>query len=187
VNQTTALPFAEAPQHVLMKGAHRLPVALHRAASEDLLPESWSMRSVRFLDTLHFEEDSWQFTEEQIAFALRQRESGTVVAEITRKMGISEQSFYRWKAAVRRSRRGRVASAGRILRPIPERAVEKKSPAHGQSHCPRVRPASVCQDGSALQQAVDTFVDRAAASTATATGFCERPRKRACAKPGSCC
>jgi putative transposase len=38
-----------------------------------------------------------QFTEEQIAFALRQHESGTSVAEITRKMGISEQSFYRWK------------------------------------------------------------------------------------------
>jgi putative transposase len=38
-----------------------------------------------------------QFTEEQIAFALRQHESGTAVAEIVRKMGISEQTFYRWK------------------------------------------------------------------------------------------
>ncbi len=38
-----------------------------------------------------------RYTEEQIAFALRQHDSGTPVAEITRKMGISEQSFYRWK------------------------------------------------------------------------------------------
>ena len=38
-----------------------------------------------------------RFTEEQIAFALRQHESGTSVAEIVRKMGITEQSFYRWK------------------------------------------------------------------------------------------
>ena len=38
-----------------------------------------------------------QFTEAQIAFALRQAESGTQVAEIIRKMGISEVTFYRWK------------------------------------------------------------------------------------------
>ena len=38
-----------------------------------------------------------RFTEQQIAFALRQASSGTPVTEITRKMGISEQTFYRWK------------------------------------------------------------------------------------------
>jgi putative transposase len=38
-----------------------------------------------------------KFTEEQIAFALRQAESGMRVAEICRKMGISEQTFFRWK------------------------------------------------------------------------------------------
>ena len=38
-----------------------------------------------------------RYTEEQIAFALRQHESGTSVSEIVRKMGISEQTFYRWK------------------------------------------------------------------------------------------
>jgi len=36
-------------------------------------------------------------TEAQIAFALRQAESGTAVAEIVRKMQISEATFYRWK------------------------------------------------------------------------------------------
>ncbi len=38
-----------------------------------------------------------RYTEEQIAFALRQSEAGTPVAEVIRKMGISEQTFYRWK------------------------------------------------------------------------------------------
>ncbi len=38
-----------------------------------------------------------RFTEEQIAFALRQAEAGTAVEEICRKMGVSEPSFYRWK------------------------------------------------------------------------------------------
>jgi putative transposase len=38
-----------------------------------------------------------RFTEEQIAYALRQVESGTPVAQLCRKMGISEQTFYVWK------------------------------------------------------------------------------------------
>jgi len=36
-----------------------------------------------------------QYTNEQIAFALRQVESGTPVTEICRKMGIVEPIFYR--------------------------------------------------------------------------------------------
>jgi putative transposase len=38
-----------------------------------------------------------RFTEEQIAFALRQAEAGTPIIEVCRKMGVSEQTFYRWK------------------------------------------------------------------------------------------
>ncbi len=38
-----------------------------------------------------------RFTEQQIAFALRQVESGTRVTEICRKMRVSEPTFYRWK------------------------------------------------------------------------------------------
>jgi putative transposase len=37
------------------------------------------------------------FTPEQIVFALRQAEPGTPVAEVCRKMGIVEPTFYRWK------------------------------------------------------------------------------------------
>jgi putative transposase len=38
-----------------------------------------------------------KFSEEQIAFALCQAEAGTRVAEVCRKMGIAEQTFFRWK------------------------------------------------------------------------------------------
>jgi putative transposase len=38
-----------------------------------------------------------RFTEEQIAFALHEAESGTMVEEICRKMGVSEPKFYCWK------------------------------------------------------------------------------------------
>lgn len=38
-----------------------------------------------------------KFTEQQIAFALRQAETGTKVKEVIRKLGITEQTFYRWK------------------------------------------------------------------------------------------
>jgi len=38
-----------------------------------------------------------KYTEEQIAFALRQGETGTRVVEISRKMGISEVTYYNWK------------------------------------------------------------------------------------------
>ena len=38
-----------------------------------------------------------KFTEEQIAFALRQAETGTKMAEVCRKMGISDATFYNWR------------------------------------------------------------------------------------------
>ena len=38
-----------------------------------------------------------RYTVEQVTFALRQAESGTQVSEVCRKMGVSEQTFYRWK------------------------------------------------------------------------------------------
>jgi putative transposase len=38
-----------------------------------------------------------RYTAQQISFAIRQASSGTPIAEITRKMGISEPTFYRWK------------------------------------------------------------------------------------------
>lgn len=38
-----------------------------------------------------------KFTEEQIAFALRQAETGTRVEEVCRQLGISQATFFNWK------------------------------------------------------------------------------------------
>ena len=38
-----------------------------------------------------------RFTEQQIAFALRQGENGTRVEEICRQMGISQTTYFSWK------------------------------------------------------------------------------------------
>ncbi len=38
-----------------------------------------------------------KFTESQIAFILKQAEEGTVVAEVCRKAGISEATYYNWR------------------------------------------------------------------------------------------
>jgi putative transposase len=39
-----------------------------------------------------------RYTEEQIIFALKEREAGKTTVQICRKLGVSEQTFYRWKA-----------------------------------------------------------------------------------------
>ena len=38
-----------------------------------------------------------KYTESQVVFALKQAETGIPVAEVCRKMGISEATFYNWK------------------------------------------------------------------------------------------
>src|SRR5881398_3646450 len=58
------------------------------------------MRVFRFCETLGGRSGAGKksrFSEEQISFALKQAETGTPVAEVIRRMGISEQTFYRWK------------------------------------------------------------------------------------------
>ena len=39
-----------------------------------------------------------RFTEEQIALALKQAETGTRIDVICRKVGISDATFYKWRA-----------------------------------------------------------------------------------------
>jgi putative transposase len=38
-----------------------------------------------------------RFSDQQIALALQQVEHGAAVADVCRKLGISEQTWYRWK------------------------------------------------------------------------------------------
>jgi len=38
-----------------------------------------------------------RFSEQQIAFILKQADDGTSVEEICRKAGISQQTYYRWR------------------------------------------------------------------------------------------
>jgi putative transposase len=38
-----------------------------------------------------------KFSSEQIAYAVRQAEPGVPIAEVCRKYGISQQTFYRWR------------------------------------------------------------------------------------------
>jgi putative transposase len=38
-----------------------------------------------------------RYSDEQIAYALRQAETGTAVADVCRQLGISDATFYVWK------------------------------------------------------------------------------------------
>jgi putative transposase len=72
-----------------------------------------------------------QSTEQQIAFALQLAETGTAVGEVCRKMGISEQTYYRWKkrygglmpSEVRRLKQLEEAN-GRLRRLVPDLSLD---------------------------------------------------------------
>jgi putative transposase len=58
-----------------------------------------------------------RFTDEQIAYALRQAEGGTPVADVCRQLGVSEASFYLWKKEeVRQARADRDPRAATAAR-----------------------------------------------------------------------
>jgi putative transposase len=50
-----------------------------------------------------------KFSEEQVAYALRQVEAGTAVPDMCRQLGVSEATFLRLEEEVRASGRERVA------------------------------------------------------------------------------
>ena len=73
-------------------------------------PVSWSTPTLAFAVAFRSEPQALEgperrtdrvrkskFSEEQIAMALRQAEAGTSVAQICRKLGISQSTFFRWK------------------------------------------------------------------------------------------
>ena len=63
-----------------------------------------------------------KYTDEQIAFALKQAELGTSVDEVCRKMGISDATFYNW----RKKYGGLGPSEVRRLRQLEEESAKLK-------------------------------------------------------------
>jgi len=53
-----------------------------------------------------------RFSEEQVIHAVKEHEAGTKTADISRRLGVSDQTFYRWKAKFG----GREASDARRLK-----------------------------------------------------------------------
>ena len=65
---------------------------------------------------------SSRYTPEQVAFGLRQAEEDAPVSEVCRKMGSSEQTFYRWK----RKLKGMGVAEVRRLRVLEEKSRRLK-------------------------------------------------------------
>ena len=63
-----------------------------------------------------------KFTEAQIAFILKQAEDGTAIAEVCRKAGISDATFYNW----RKKYAGLMLSEMRRLRQLQEENAKLK-------------------------------------------------------------
>lgn len=74
-----------------------------------------------------------RYSEEQVAYALRQADGGTPVADVCRQMGIAEATFYIWKkkyanlgvAEVREMRQMREENA-RLKRIVADLTLDKQ-------------------------------------------------------------
>jgi putative transposase len=60
-----------------------------------------------------------RFSDQQIAFVLRQADEGTAIAEVCRKVGISEATYYSW----RKKYGGLMPSEVRRLKQLEERTA----------------------------------------------------------------
>jgi len=63
-----------------------------------------------------------RFTEQQIAFILKQVDEGTSIEEVCRKAGVSQQTYYRW----RKNYGGLMPSEMRRLRQLEEENAKLK-------------------------------------------------------------
>jgi len=77
-----------------------------------------------------------KFTEAQIVFALQQAETGTAVAEVCRKLGISEATFYKLEEEVQRTGASRVAAAAAAGRREGAVETDRGGPDSGQTDAP---------------------------------------------------
>jgi putative transposase len=60
-----------------------------------------------------------RYTQEQIIGILKEQEAGTPVAELCRKHGMSDATFYAWKSKYGGSRSARRSGCGRWRRKTP--------------------------------------------------------------------
>ena len=91
------------------------------------------------------------FSEEQIVYALRQAEAGTPVVEVCRKLGVTEQTFYRWKRQVRRDgdRRAAAPAPAGGREPAPQAAGRRPDPR--QAHAAGGHPKTTREAGPAAR------------------------------------
>jgi len=75
-----------------------------------------------------------KFSEAQIAFVLKQAEDGSAVAEVCRKAGISQATYFNWK----KKYAGRTPSEMKRLRQLEEEKADCRRPVLGQGHASNV-------------------------------------------------
>ena len=83
-----------------------------------------------------------RFSVEQITGVLQQVEAGVPVGDVCRQIGVSEQTFYRWKKAYG----GMLPSEARELKQLRDEKNEaqasRRRPVPGQDHAPGHRKKS---------------------------------------------
>jgi putative transposase len=114
-----------------------------------------------------------KFTDQQIVFALKQAETDVSVAEVCRKLGISEATFYNWKkkydglgtAELRRLRQLEDENIKRRIQLAKKRSPKRKRTVPNDSTCLTIsramrHPKALRMlDGETLVDA-KTFIDR---------------------------
>jgi transposase-like protein len=92
-----------------------------------------------------------RFSEQQIAFILKQAEDGTTVEEVCRKAGISIQAYYRWRINVRCG--GAITT--RSIRTAPSATKPRRSALlhQGRLACPDAKRAGLSHNDRTKQWA----------------------------------
>ncbi|CCA93904.1 insertion sequence transposase protein [Novosphingobium sp. PP1Y] len=84
-----------------------------------------------------------KFTDAQKAFVIKQGEEGTPVAEVCRKAGISQATYFNWK----KKYAGLLPTEMRRLRELEERSAPTRADAHDRSRIPPAPSAQAGQRG----------------------------------------
>ena len=119
-----------------------------------------------------------KYTDEQIIRALKEVDAGSTAKDVCRKLGVTEQTFYRWKAKyggmeVSEAKRLRQLEAESSVTVRPGPSGRSKTAAKAQARCSRARKSagrSGCWKISAQRPRAQAEADRAASRDAPARG-----------------